>query len=370
MRTLRFLPFLMLIPLLAPSAGAQTLGGKPDNYYAAGNRVVISTPMPADVLVAGREVDIRQPIAGDILAAGRRIELAARAEDDVRIAGSEVILNAPVLGDVTIAGRSVSLGRNAHIEGRTWITGGVVQIDGVLDRELNVAAAQVIVAGELRKPVRIVAEKLDVRPGARLLAPVTYRGANEATIAKGATVSGPITFTRIDPREARRARQVPAASTFLFITHLFLAGLLVIVFVPRTERSVIDTLRAKPLKSLLAGFTLLITVPIAALVLIATVLGLPLGLMLAATYSVALFVGVLTAAFFLGDAEARWLNRETATTRGRQAALLLAGVLTLALLRMVLGGVAVFVAVLFGLGALSLWLYQAYARAAHAPVAA
>jgi hypothetical protein len=355
---------------VASSAEAQIREGRPDNYYAAGNRIVISTPMPADILVAGRQVDITQPIAGDILAAGRRIELAARAEDDVRMAGSEVIVNAPVLGDVTIAGGSVLLGRNAHIEGRSWITGRVVQIDGVLDRELNVAAAQVVIAGELRKPVRIVAEKLDIRSGAQLLAPVTYRGANEATVAKDATVTGPITFTRIDTREAQRARKWPAASTFLFVTHLFLAGVLVIVFMPRTERSVIGTLRAQPLKSLLAGFTLLITVPIAALLLIVTVLGLPVGLVLAAAYAVALFAGVLTTAFFLGDAEARWLNPQTETTRGRQAALLLAGVLTLALLRTVLGGVAVFLAILFGLGALSVWLYQTYVRATHAPAAA
>jgi len=370
MRTLRFVPLLLVIPFLAPPAGAQTRAGRPDNYYAAGNRVVISTPMPADILVAGREIEIKQPIAGDILAAGRRIELAARADDDVRVAGSEVIVNAPVLGDVTIAGGTVSLGRSAHIDGRTWITGRVVQIDGVLERELNIAAAQVVISGELRKPVRIVAEKLDVRSGAQLLAPVTYRGANAATVAKDATVTGPITFTRIDPREARRARQWPAASTFLFVTHLFLAGLVVIVFMPRTERSVIETLRLQPLKSLLAGFTLLITVPIAALLLIVTVLGLPIGLVLAATYAVALFAGVLTTAFFLGDAEARWLNPQTETTRSRQAALLLAGVLTLALLRIVLGGVAVFFAILFGLGALSVWLYQTYVRATHAPAAA
>lgn len=371
MRTPRFVTLLTLlvlplIPLVAESA-AQTPAGRPDNYYAAGNRVVISTPMPADVLVAGRDVDIKQPVAGDILAAGRRIELEARADDDVRMVGAEVIVNAPVSGDVTIAGQSITLGPDAHVSGRSWITGRTVEIEGVLERELNVAAAEVVIAGELQKPVRIVAEKLDIRPGARVLAPVTYRGANEATIAKDATVTGPISFTRIDAREAQRARQWPSVSTLLFVAHLFLAGLLVIVFMPRTERSVIETLRAQPLKSFMTGFTLLVTVPIAALVLIVTVLGLPIGLMLAATYGVALFAGVLTTAFFLGDAEARWLNSQAQPTRGRQAALLLAGILTLALLRIVLGGVAVFVAVLFGLGALSVSLYQAYVRARHAP---
>lgn len=376
MRTPRFItPLLALvvplvlpfIPLLAALARAQTPAARPDNYYAAGNRIVISTPMPADVLVVGREVDIRKPVAGDIVAAGWRIDLAATAEDDVRVAGSEVSVDAPVNGDVTIAGGSVRLGPGAHVSGRGWITGGSVEINGVLERELTVAAGEVVIAGEVRQPIRIVAEKLDVRSGARILAPVTYRGATEATIAPDATVTGPFTFTRIDAREARRERAWPALSTFLFTTHLFFAGLLVILFLPRTEQSVIATLRAQPLKSLLAGVTLLVTVPIAALVLMLTVLALPIGLVLAAVYAVALFAGVLTTAFFLGDAESRWLKPQAKTTRGQQALLLLAGVLTLALLRVMLGGFAIFVAILFGLGALSVWLYQAYVRATQAP---
>lgn len=378
MRTLRSaVPFARILPIIvlliaapARAAGAQNSGVRPDNYYAAGNRVVVSAPMPSDVVAAGREIDLRAPIAGDILAAGWRIELSAPAQDDVRLAGSEVIVNAPVAGDVTIAGGSVTLGRDARVSGRSWITGRSVRIDGVIERELNVAAAEVVIDGEVREPVQVVAEKLDIRPGARLLAAVTYRGTTEATIAKDAIVAGPFAFTRIEPREARRERGWLAVSTFLFTMHLFLAGLLVILFVPRTGPSVIATLRAEPLKSFLAGATLLITVPVAALFLIMTVLGLPIGLVLAATYAVALFAGVLTTAFFLGDAEARWLKPQAVTTRSNEVLMLLAGVLTLALLRMMLGGFAVFVAILFGLGALSVRLYHAYVHATQATAAA
>jgi hypothetical protein len=66
--------------------------------------------------------------------------------------------------------------------------------------------------------------------------------------------------------------------------------------------------------------------------------------------------GVLTTAFFLGDAEARLLTPPAVQTRGQQALVLLAGVLTLAVLRVVLGGFAVFISMLFGLGALGVWL--------------
>lgn len=365
MRKPLIISVLALVSLTA-TAGAQTPSARPDNYYAAGNRIEIAAPMPADVLVAGREIEIREPIAGDILAAAWRVTLSARAEDDVRIAGSEVVVNAPVSGDVTIAGGAIALGPQAHVGGRSWITGRSVRIDGVLEREFNVAAAEVVIAGEVRQPVRIVAEKLDILATARLLAPVTYRGPTEATVAQGAVVTGPFTFNRIAARDARREREMPAVSTFLFAIHLFLAGLLVIAFLPRAEASVVDTLRTQPGKSFLAGFTLLFTVPVAALLLIMTVLGLPIGLVMAALYAVALFAGVLTTAFFLGDAEARLLKTPAVKTRGQQALLLLAGVLTLAVLRVVFGGFAVFVSVLFGLGALSVWIYQSFASATQA----
>ena len=74
-------------------------------------------------------------------------------------------------------------------------------------------------------------------------------------------------------------------------------------------------------------------------------------------------------AFFVGDAEARLIKAEPAVTRGQHAILLVAGVLTLALLRSLLGGFIVLVSVLFGLGGLALAAYQAYTRAA-APAAA
>lgn len=354
----------------APIANSQPVHG--DNYYAAGNRIEITTPMAGDVVVAGRQIDIVQPIAGDILAAGWRVVLSGRADDDVRIAAGEVDVNAPVGGDLTVAGGDVTIGPQTHVSGRSWLTGRTVRIEGVFERDLQVAGATVEIAGEIRKPVRVVAEKLDILPSARILGPLAYKASSQARIADGAVITGPITYDRIPEREARRARSFPAASSLLFSMHLFLAGLLVVIFLPRVETSVVATLRAQPARSLLAGFVLLVTTPVAALLLVISILGLPIGLAMGALYAIALFAGVLATAFFLGDAEARLLKTGPMVTRGQHAMLLLAGVLSLALLRSLLGGLVVFASVLFGLGALGTLMLSAYQTYAHesAPTAA
>lgn len=56
-----------------------------------------------------------------------------------------------------------------------------------------------------------------------------------------------------------------------------------------------------------------------------------------AVYAIALFAGVLVTAFFPGDAESRLFKAGPNLTRGRHALRLLAGVLTLPLLRSLSG---------------------------------
>lgn len=367
---------ILLLALAAPGvslaaggqAGPPTTPPGADNYYAAGNHVEISAPMPRDVVVAGREIDIRQTVAGDILAAGWRVALTARADDDVRIAAGTVIVNAPVKGDLTVAGGDVTVGEAATISGRSWITGRIVRIQGTAEREMRVAGADVTLSGELRQPVEIVADRLEITPSARVLAPLRYKGASEPVIGKGAIVNGPITYDKIARRDVERARAFPVGSTVLFSIHVLFAGWLVLMLAPRVEASVVDTLRRRPGRSLLLGFALFFSTPAAAILLVVSVMGMPLGFVLAAVYAVALFAAVLATAFFVGDAEAKLLYYGPVTTRGQQVAMLAAGVLTLALLRAAIGSLVVFASIVFGLGALALTAYGIYQRPAATPL--
>jgi hypothetical protein len=113
---------------------------------------------------------------------------------------------------------------------------------------------------------------------------------------------------------------------------------------------------------MLAGFVLLVTVPAAALLLVVSVLGLPVGVVLVALYLVALLLGLLTTAYALGELESRLMKRPPVVARSQRATVLVAGVLTLAVLRSVpfVGAWTLFLAVLFGLGSLALWTYRVW----------
>jgi hypothetical protein len=123
---------------------------------------------------------------------------------------------------------------------------------------------------------------------------------------------------------------------------------------------VVGIMRELPGRSLVVGSALLVTVPVMVVILLISVIGTPLGVVVGAAYFAALFIGIVVTAFYVGELEARLLKAERIATQGQQALVLLAGVLTLAVLRSVpvLGTFVVFVSVLFGLGALSVWAYK------------
>ncbi len=99
--------------------------------------------------------------------------------------------------------------------------------------------------------------------------------------------------------------------------------------------------------------------PVAVVRLMVTLVGAPLGLAVAALYGVALLVGYLIAAFFLGDLGDRLLRRGAPPTTGSRLAFLVAALVALALLRLipVAGGAVLFLALVLGLGA---WTIRGY----------
>jgi hypothetical protein len=304
-----------------------------------------------------------------VLAAGWHISLTGPARDDVRIAGRQLTLAAPIAGDLTAAGADVSIEPATQVSGRTWLTGATLNVNGVFEREVRLAGGTVRLGGEFRQPVQIVAEKLEVLPSARVLAPLSYKSPNPATISGSAVMNGPVSYTAVSQREARQAHAFRVVSSVFFAINLIVAGALLFWLLPRVAGGAVSTLRSVPGRSLLLGLALFVGVPFAALVLVLSLVGAPVGLSVAALYAVALLVGLVTSAFRVGEWEAHLFGGTDLTSLKQRAVMLVAGVVTLSVLRAVpvFGTLVVFVSIVFGLGALVLSFVNRPAAGTTAP---
>ena len=98
----------------------------------------------------------------------------------------------------------------------------------------------------------------------------------------------------------------------------------------------------------------------AAILIMLTILGIPLGLILFVVYFAALLVGFLVTAFFLGDVGARTFLRRGRRSRTTRVLWLILALALLALMNQLpyVGGVIMGAAVLTGLGAMSLHVWR------------
>jgi hypothetical protein len=332
-----------------------------DDCVIAGNDVQVQGQVKGDVMAAGRMVTITGAVQGDVMVAGATVLLRGAVSDDVRAAGETVILSAPVGDNVTLAANSVTLDALARAGRDAIISASTIQVDGPIQRNLTLAGNDATLTSEVGGDVLAEVSHLSLGPTAIVRGDLTVVSENAPQIAPGAKVLGHV--YQKQPTQGPTSWSSPTKpSTKNFgswlmglamsFFGLLVLGALTLFLAPKGTSRLEATLGASFWGSLLAGLVALITVPIVAVLLMMTVIGIPAGLVLLFLYVVAIMEAGVTAACTVG----RWLQRRLGRPEGSSYTRLLWGALALTLLTSLpwLGGVFGFLTLLSGLGALIL----------------
>jgi cytoskeletal protein CcmA (bactofilin family) len=272
------------------------------DHFAAGSSVRVDRVVAGDLLAAGGQVDVAGRVRGDAIVAGGNVRLGGGLDKSLYAAGGQLTLAGAVANNVRAAGGEVTLLRGAEVGGNASLAGGRVEVGGVIKGYLQAAGGELFIDGAVGGDVIATSGRIELGPQARIAGRLRYASRDEAVIDPAAQIVGGI------ERMTWRAR---------------------------------------------AGIPSL-----AALILIVTLIGLPLGLVTLLAYFAVLPVGYAAAAIAIGDgALARVKPAADAAIGWRVGAAALA-VLVLALLARLpyLGALLVLAALLIGLGALMLQL--------------
>lgn len=329
-----------------------------EDLYLAGGTVEVRADVRGDVLAAGGRVVVEQRVEGDVIAVGGMVDIAAEVLDDVRAAGGTVYLRGRYTGDAVATGGTVELGPDASVGGRAWFGGGTVSIAGRVGTRLKVAAERVTLAGTVEGNVDLAAREIVILPTARITGALTYRSREAAVIDPAAQIAGGV--TRLPYQGESRLAGLVGSVWFIAATGL-LGALLVLAF-PIFASRVGTILQDNPWKSLGLGAAALIGGPVAAIVLLITVVGAAVGVLTLVVYAIALLLGFLAGAKVLGGFVLRLLRPGAPATVGMAIVGLLLGLVALALLGLVpvVGTITTWAALLVGLGALVIGAYRAW----------
>ena len=337
------------------------LGG---DHYAAGCPVRIDRPVRGDVFAAGCSVEVDAAVAGDVLAAGGNVRIGAPVGQTLYAAGGQLAVHANVGRNARVAGGQVEFGPQSQIGGNVTVGGGEVRINGAVKGYVRAAGGRVLINGPVDGDVVATAGTVELGPNARIAGQLSYASRDEIARAATAQVQGGVERIELRggwPVPEQAERSVGRRGGWVWSIGLMVIAGVLVAALPAFYSRVSDTLRTRAGMSLLAGFITLVCIPVAALILLITLIGVPLALMAVALYLALLLVGYASTGIGVGDwALARFLPSRSAQRAWRVAAAVL-GMLALSLAGRLpyLGGPVVFIALLIGLGALVLQVRRA-----------
>jgi hypothetical protein len=272
-------------------------------------------------------------VAAPALAAPRGTQPRNRDDDrQVVITGHVVVAPQETVGDVVI------LNGDARINGS--VRGSVFALNG-----------DVTVRGSVKDNVIAVNGRAIVDGGARIGGDVTSR--EKARISPGATVDGDV--KSVSSRFALGQVGVVAAILLWFavIVSTLVFGLLLLLIAPRAADAFVDAGRTAIGASIGLGVGAAVGLPLVGLILLATVLGLPLGVIVLLALGFLYTLGYVASAYFLG----RLILRPP--TNRLLAYLVGWGILSVAGLIPVFNVIVLIAATVYGLGMIVVALFRA-----------
>jgi hypothetical protein len=273
-------------------------------FFGGGDQVIIEGTVNGDAYVAGGIVEVDGTINGDLLVAGGQVNISGTVSDNVRAVGGNIQVNGKVGKNISAAAGSIGIGRSSSVGGGVLAACGNLSVSGTVARDARVAAGSMSMSGTIDGNVDFAGDNLVVLQGSKIGGNLTARlkQKENADIAQGA-VLGTVEVTTY---EARPVHHILGLGAFRFwakivwALSLLLVGLVLTIVFPKQFRDLGLTINKLPGMSFLWGIVGLIVIPIAGVILMVTLIGIPLGLLVWTLYLWMLYFTQLTLGVFVG----------------------------------------------------------------------
>lgn len=264
--------------------------------------------------------------------------------------GNTIRVKERVEKDLFVAGNGIVLPEEANIGRDAYIACNALKVNGIISRNLNVAAASVNLSGaKITGDAYIVADVIVLDESTYIGGKLTYSEDTSISGLDKATV-GSVKTTKIKKDDV--VKRNPMDSIYGFVAGLIAAFIVMVVLfylIPRSKER-LDALKydgGTVFKTLVIGLGVLFLTPIVAIIAVITKFLTPLALILIAVYLVSLYLAELLSCYVVGNLITTKLIKKD------NAYLALAiGIPLIRLLAFVpyLGGFVTLIVLLYGLG--------------------
>ena len=272
--------------------------------YRMGERVVVDDLINGDLFCVGNSVVIDAIVNGDVICAGGTVIIRGDVSSDIRILANTITLDGNVKGNATLIGGSVTIGKNAVVGEDSSITAQQINHAGSIGRDAIMRAQTVNVQGNIGRQLQLYHTNATIGDTAAI-GTIRYTSPNGLTLPQSLQ-NIPVHQMPIDiayrATDALSSTAIVAALMYigLFLS-LLLTALGVAFLFPRSLEDSIFYANKQPVTTAAAGLIAIVVVPVALMLLMVSVVGIPLALIIGSLFLAVVLLSAPFVAHFIGN---------------------------------------------------------------------
>jgi cytoskeletal protein CcmA (bactofilin family) len=325
------------------------------DYFAFGDSVEISGQVNGDVYILANQIVIDGKVNGDVIAAGGSLDISGVVAKNVRALAGQVLISGNIGNNVTAVAGNVQLLGSATVGNNAVITAGNVDLSAKIGSDVTVVASNLRISSYVSHNIQAYVGQLRITSKAHLAGSVDYRSSSLAWIDQGATIQGEITHHPSLVHQLVKGTWIQGllvggkiVALLMNFVYSLVIGVILIKMFPKNLESALHILKTHPWKAFSWGLMLLILLPLASLILLMTILGVPFALTLIAANIIGFYTAKIYSVFWASN----WIFGKF-KFRIHRIPILTVGLILYFFLTSIpfLGIMISFAAMLFGLGA-------------------
>jgi len=325
-----------------------------DDLIILGENIKIFGKVKGDVIAIGIYITIDGEIDGDINVLGEKITIKGNIGDDLSVAGSNIEIDGSGPDNAMIFGSDIKIGKDTNIKRDLLIIGTTINIEGMINKDAKIYGDDITISGDIGGNVTVDSESLTILPSTAISGDLNYTGPEKADIKDMSSIKGGITYNQ--KAKPQKSHLDSVRISIEFMLPLLLIGILIIYFMPGFIEKTDKIIRTRTLLSIISGITGLIIIPIASILIIITIVGIPISLMILALYIMGLYISKI----FIGVTLGQYILKISGRKKQTKYLCLVVGLVALELIFIIpfIGSLAKLIALVLGFGALIIARYE------------
>ncbi len=277
-----------------------------DTLVIGGESVIIDGNVEGDLITGGERLVINGSVSGNVIALGQSVTINGNVGGTV-IGAAEVLelSGAQVVGDIWVAGETIELGKGTRIGRNATVAGERIILTGHVTRDLTVAGESLEVSGSVGEDIEAFTDQLRLIGDASVGGDIRFRSDDEDRLQQSpdATVQGSVTFSSVFEESEPRNRYLDPQfyiNQVLGLVAAFVAGVTLLWFFPDLRYLRLGN-SGENFRTAGLGLIGIISLPVVAILMGITVVGLPLTVVGLFFWAFMLYFAKIVLASYLGQ---------------------------------------------------------------------